>query len=53
MRFSNGDYSKMEERVRVLERIATDGNHTLATQIEELRDLHELEDRVAPRETAQ
>ena len=53
LRFSNGDYSKMEERVRVLERIATDGNHTLATQIEELRDLHELEDRVAPRETAQ
>lgn len=53
LRFSNGDYSKMEERVRVLERIATDGNHTLASQIEELRDLHELEDRVAPRETAQ
>ena len=39
MRFSNGDYSKMEERVRVLERIATDSNHALATQIEELRAL--------------
>lgn len=45
MRFSNGDYSKMEERVRVLERIATDGNHALASQIEELRALDALEDR--------
>jgi len=34
---------KLEERVRVLERIATDGNHALAAQIENLRDLHELD----------
>ena len=37
LRFSNGDYAKMEERVRVLERIATDSDHALASQIEELR----------------
>lgn len=45
LRYSNGDYSKMEERVRVLERIATDGNHALASQIEELRKLDRIEDR--------
>mgnify|MGYP001181489353 FL=1 len=39
LRFSNGDYSKMEERVRVLERIATDGDNKLALQIEQLRDI--------------
>lgn len=44
-RFTNGDYSKMEERVRVLERIATDSNHALASQIDELRDLNKIEDR--------
>jgi uncharacterized membrane protein len=45
LRFSNGDYSKMEERVRVLERIATDGNSLdasetkrIAAEIEALRD---------------
>ena len=37
------DYRKLEERVRVLERIATDSNHALATQIEQLRDLQELD----------
>ena len=36
-------FRKLEERVRVLERIATDGNHALATQIEQLRDLQELD----------
>ena len=49
----SGTYRKLEERVRVLERIATDGNHALAMQIEQLRDLHEIEDRTTPRETAQ
>ena len=43
LRFSNGDYAKMEERVRVLERIATDSNHALASQIEELRALDAIE----------
>lgn len=52
-RFSKGDHSKMEERVRVLERIVTDGNHALAAQIENLRDLHEIDDRTATRERAQ
>ena len=36
-------YRKLEERVRVLERIATDGNPRLAAQIEELRDLQEID----------
>ncbi|MBX7541182.1 hypothetical protein [Qipengyuania sphaerica] len=44
-RQENTDYSKMEERLRVLERIATDGNHALASQIEELRALDAIEDR--------
>ena len=39
------DYRKLEERVRVLERIATDSNHALASQIDELRDLDKIEDR--------
>lgn len=47
-RFENGDYSKMEERVRVLERIATDSNHALASQIEELRALDAVEDKREP-----
>lgn len=37
------DFRKLEERVRVLERIATDSNHALASQIENLRDLQELD----------
>ena len=48
-RYSNGDYSKMEERVRVLERIATDSNHALASQIEELRALDAIDDRAGTR----
>ena len=48
----NSDYRKLEERVRVLERIATDSNHVLAMQIEELRDLHQIDDRTASRENA-
>lgn len=47
-RFGNGDYSKMEERVRVLERIATDGNHALASQIEELRALDAVDHKREP-----
>lgn len=33
----NADVTKLEERVRVLERIATDSNHALASEIELLR----------------
>ena len=51
LRFSNGDYSKMEERVRVLERIATDGDNKLAIQIEQLRDL-EADERTTAKESA-
>lgn len=43
-RYQKGDANKIEERLRVLERIATDGNHALAAQIEELRALDALED---------
>ena len=53
MRFANGDYSKMEERVRVLERIATDSNHALASQIEQLRALNAIEDATGNREKIQ
>lgn len=40
-------YRKLEERVRVLERIATDGKQDLALQIEQLRDLQEIDDLTA------
>jgi hypothetical protein len=38
---------KLEERVRVLERIATDRSPELAAQIEQLRDLHEIDERTS------
>lgn len=50
---SRDDYRKLEERVRVLERIATDGNHALASQIEQLRDLQELDGIENRQETSQ
>lgn len=40
-------YRKLEERVRVLERIATDGKQDLALQIESLRDLQKIDDLTA------
>ena len=45
---SQNNRAKLEERVRVLERIATDGKQDLALQIEELRDLDEIDSLVAP-----
>ncbi|WP_370187618.1 hypothetical protein [Qipengyuania sp.] len=50
---ATADYRKFEERLRVLERIATDGNHDLALQIEQLRDLHEIDALTDTREAAQ
>ena len=47
-RFQKGDYSKVEEHLRVLERIATDSNHALASQIDELRALDAVEDKREP-----
>lgn len=47
---ANTDYRKFEDRLRVLERIATDSNHMLASQIEELRSLDAIEDRTGGRE---
>ena len=49
---SSEDYRKLEDRIRVLERIATDSNHALASQIEQLRDLQELDVISDRRETA-
>lgn len=47
-------YAKLEERVRVLKRIATDksDNGDLARQIEQLRDLQEIDDLTGNRENA-
>ena len=49
---SEDAYARLEERVRVLERIATDKNHALAEQIEELRGLNAIEDLTAGKEPA-
>lgn len=38
---------RLEDRVQVLERIATDGKRDLALQIESLRDLQEIDDLTA------
>ena len=35
---------KLEDRVRVLERIVTDGGYNVAAQIEALRDVRKVED---------
>ena len=45
-------YEALEERVRVLERIATDNNEPLARQIEQLRDLQSSDDALISRENA-
>ena len=53
-RGASGDaYRKLEERVRVLERIATDKGTDLAQQIEHLRDLDEIDELTAPKEKVQ
>ena len=36
--------TEMEDRIRVLERIVTDGGYNVASQIEALRDTHRVED---------
>ena len=46
-------YRKLEERVRVLERIATDGKQDLALQIESLCDLQEIDDLTAQKSDKQ
>ena len=40
---------ELEERVRVLERIVTDGGYDVATQIEALRDQRRVEDQTDDR----
>jgi hypothetical protein len=45
--------SEMEDRIRVLERIVTDGGYDVASQIEALRDTRRVEERLEhPRETS-
>ena len=39
-----GGMKELEERVRVLERIVTDGGYNVATQIEALRDTRRVEE---------
>ncbi|MGZ3199530.1 MAG: hypothetical protein ACXWI5_07690 [Croceibacterium sp.] len=38
--------TEMEDRIRVLERIVTDGGYDVATQIEALRDTRKVEERL-------
>ena len=38
------EVEELRERIKVLERIATDGKQDLALQIESLRDLQEIDD---------
>lgn len=47
---SKDDFRKLEERIRVLERIATDNNHDLALQIEQLRDVQQFDDLTSKQE---
>ncbi len=44
--------AQLEDRVRVLERIVTDGGYNVATQIEALRDVRRVEDRSPERALA-
>ena len=41
---SDTEVARLEERVRVLERIVTDGGYNVATQIEALRDTRRVEE---------
>lgn len=41
--------AEMEDRIRVLERIVTDGGYDVATQIEALRDQRRVEDQLEDR----
>ena len=50
---SEEKYTLLEERVRVLERIATDGSEPLAKQIEQLRDLEDINVQLQQREHSQ
>ena len=47
---TRGEVERLEQRVRVLERIVTDGGYTLASQIEALRDDRRVEPRIAVRQ---
>jgi hypothetical protein len=44
--------AEMEDRIRVLERIVTDGGYDVATQIEALRDTRRVEDQSPDRPKA-
>ena len=44
--------AEMEDRIRVLERIVTDGGYNVATQIEALRDQRRVEEQLEDRREA-
>ena len=46
LRYANGDHAAIEQRLRVLERIATDRGADLAIEIEHLRDRHRAGEQV-------
>ena len=46
-----GRISEMEDRIRVLERIVTDGGYNVASQIEALRDTRRVEQQLEAPET--
>jgi hypothetical protein len=45
--------TEMEDRIRVLERIVTDGGYNVASQIEALRDTRRVEQRLEDRSEVQ
>lgn len=52
-RASDEAHRALEERVRVLERIATEKNDPLALEIEQLRDLQDIDTELLNRERSQ
>ena len=47
---SREEVARLEQRIRVLERIVTDSGYTLASQIEALRDDRRIEPRIEARQ---
>lgn len=49
----SNQYKALEERVKVLERIATDREPNLAAQIEQLRDMQDIDTQLQTKERSQ
>ncbi|ABC62763.1 hypothetical protein [Erythrobacter litoralis] len=52
-RVSDEAYKALEDRIRVLERIATEKDDPLAMQIEQLRDLQDIDTQIDSKERTQ